>query len=209
MKRYVITLLLLVLGIVFSFQSVFSQDGWQWLNPLPQGNPLRDVYLFNDTTAIAVGSAGTVMKTHDKGETWDIQYHINSTTLGLSLVTFANDNLGITCEYTNKIYRTTDGGNDWETHTIGDYYFNDICALTEKKWLMSASGKMLRSSDGGLSWTEVIAEESIYLEGMTVIDTNNVLVVGLKDIEGFGQRGIVMTTRDGGLQLESTILYDD
>ena len=59
-----------VLLFVWLFPQVVFGQGWEWQNPLPQGNTLRDVQLFSANTAIAVGDAGTVMKTTDGGESW-------------------------------------------------------------------------------------------------------------------------------------------
>jgi len=50
-----------------------AQKTWQWHNPLPQGNDLESVYSFNQTTAIAVGSSGTINKTTDGGSSWDFK----------------------------------------------------------------------------------------------------------------------------------------
>lgn len=44
-------------------------SGWQWGNPLPQGNTLRAAS-FAGTTGYAVGDFGTLLKTTDGGATW-------------------------------------------------------------------------------------------------------------------------------------------
>ena len=62
--------------IVIIFLSLASQifpQGWFWQNPIPQGNRLQDLYTFSLNTAIAVGDAGTVIKTTDGGESWTSQ----------------------------------------------------------------------------------------------------------------------------------------
>ena len=43
---------------------------WFWQNPLPQGQTLKDEHVFDENTAIAVGEAGTIIKTTDKGISW-------------------------------------------------------------------------------------------------------------------------------------------
>lgn len=45
-----------------------SRDGWCWLHPLPQGNPLSAVYMRSTSEAFAVGLAGTVVQW--VGGTW-------------------------------------------------------------------------------------------------------------------------------------------
>ena len=42
--------------------------GWEWQNPLPQGNTLRAVWGSSATDVFAVGDAGTIV--HYDGTTW-------------------------------------------------------------------------------------------------------------------------------------------
>ncbi|MDW5594028.1 YCF48-related protein [Conexibacter stalactiti] len=46
-----------------------GSSGWQWGNPLPQGNTLRAAS-FAGATGYAVGDFGTLLKTSDGGATW-------------------------------------------------------------------------------------------------------------------------------------------
>jgi photosystem II stability/assembly factor-like uncharacterized protein len=46
-----------------------GSSGWQWGNPLPQGNTLR-AESFAGTTGYAAGDFGTLLKTTDGGSTW-------------------------------------------------------------------------------------------------------------------------------------------
>ncbi len=50
-----------------SFSSVLPQSGWYWQNPVPQGNPLHDVFFINDTNGWAVGDLGSILYTRDQG----------------------------------------------------------------------------------------------------------------------------------------------
>jgi photosystem II stability/assembly factor-like uncharacterized protein len=48
-----------------------GSSGWQWGNPLPQGNSLHDIaFQPGTTTGYAVGDFGTILKTPDAGITW-------------------------------------------------------------------------------------------------------------------------------------------
>lgn len=44
-----------------------AQDTWTWVNPTPQGSDLNDIHIFDENTPVAVGNAGTVIKTTDGG----------------------------------------------------------------------------------------------------------------------------------------------
>src|SRR4051812_14542883 len=46
-----------------------SQSGWSWGAPTPQGNTLTAID-FVDGRGYAAGTAGTVLRTDDKGTTW-------------------------------------------------------------------------------------------------------------------------------------------
>jgi hypothetical protein len=47
--------------------TIQAQQTWQWQNPFPQGNDLYGVHSYNQTTANAVGTVGTIIKTTDGG----------------------------------------------------------------------------------------------------------------------------------------------
>lgn len=57
----------ILLLLVFSCAPAFSAE-WEWVNPLPNGNPIYNVYALPDGTAYAVGWARTVM--HYDGSSW-------------------------------------------------------------------------------------------------------------------------------------------
>jgi len=54
--------------LVLIHDKLVAQDGWFWQKPLPQGNSLSAVKVFDENTAIVVGSAGTIMKTSNGGK---------------------------------------------------------------------------------------------------------------------------------------------
>jgi photosystem II stability/assembly factor-like uncharacterized protein len=67
-----------VLGLVLGFSGPLASlaaPGWSWQNPLPQGNTLLGVSVLDANTLIAVGAAGTAMKTTDGGATWAVQHY--------------------------------------------------------------------------------------------------------------------------------------
>ena len=93
------------------------QEGWFWQNPLPQGNNLRDLYTFSLNTAIAVGDAGTIIKTTNGGESWFSQ----TSGIGnrLTSVHFSDNNAGWAVGYWGIIINTTNGGKTWTSQTSG------------------------------------------------------------------------------------------
>ncbi len=104
MKRIVIFLLL--------SSTLFSQ-GWQWQYPKPQGNTLWDLHIVNESTAVAVGELGTVIKTTDGGETWEVEHHICGMSGHLVSVYFQDAVTGWAVGSNGTMLKTTDGGDNW------------------------------------------------------------------------------------------------
>jgi len=93
--------------------NIIAQEDWFWQNPLPQGNPLYDVHIFNSNTAIVVGNIGTVMKTTDGGTSWNMQRYAGGWSNNLYSVHFVDSNIGWAVGHTGQILQTTDGGEIW------------------------------------------------------------------------------------------------
>jgi hypothetical protein len=51
-----------------STQTIFSLTGWEWQNPLPQGNDLSRVWGSSPSNVFAVGYGGTIL--HYDGSAW-------------------------------------------------------------------------------------------------------------------------------------------
>ena len=100
-------LTLLTVGLVLTAVSA-AQSGWYWQNPLPQGNSLRAVAVLDGKTVIAVGDAGTILRTTDGGASWRRQF--SGTANHLYGVSFTDANTGTAVGEGGTILRTTTGG---------------------------------------------------------------------------------------------------
>ena len=137
------------IGMLFVLSTrLFSQNGWYWQNPLPQGNPLHDVVVFDQNTAIAVGRASTVMKTVNGGTDWDIQYYAGETTAYLEAMHFVSSTTGWTVGY---------DGYNWD-------------------------GVILKTTDGGSSWTNQVTNGLDDLRGVYFLDANTGWAVGYNTV---------------------------
>ncbi|MEK9136761.1 MAG: hypothetical protein AAB393_06520, partial [Bacteroidota bacterium] len=77
-----------VMSLVCMAGTSNAQTAWQWRNPLPQGNRLNGVHVFDANTAVAVGTAGTVLRTTNAGASWATQHYAGGTTDNLRGVVF-------------------------------------------------------------------------------------------------------------------------
>ena len=67
MKRFFVLAVL-----ILSYSLSFAQ-GWEWLNPLPQGNDLIDLEYLGENQLLSAGYYGTAIISDDGGEEWSIQ----------------------------------------------------------------------------------------------------------------------------------------
>jgi len=90
---------------------------WTWQNPLPQGNTLQDVSFIDTNNGFAVGSTGTILRTTDGGNNWDIL--TSGTNDDFYGVSFVDANTGTVVGNFGAILRTTDAGNHWTIQRDG------------------------------------------------------------------------------------------
>ncbi len=134
---------------------------WIWQNPLPQGNTLNDVNVFNDGSAIAIGYNGTVIKTKDNGNTWindSIGYKNN-----LNSMYFINESTGWIVGDSGLILKTINKGNTWEEQSWNDTLNVNLLSVyfinADTGWIgsdvspiYSQFGILLKTIDGGKTW---------------------------------------------------------
>ena len=146
--------------LLFMFEQISAQQGWQWQYPKPQGNTLRDIFVFNQNTAIAVGDLGTVIKTYDGGENWNVQHHAGGTDIDLYSVHFTDTLNGWAAGgiwFTNKnvLLKTGNGGKTWtEIKTDTTLPYNSVYFVNvDTGFVFGEDGIILRTTDGGNSWS--------------------------------------------------------
>ena len=189
MKKIYIAFFYLLTSITFishTFAQTTNGNGWQWQYPKPQGNTLKDIFVFDKGTAIAVGDLGTVIKTTDGGNSWDVQHHAGGTDAGLNSVYFLDALNGWTVGG-NVVLKTRDGGNTWlqvKTDTTLGYnsvYFVDA----DTGFVFGEDGIILRTTNGGSSWDTRSIDNyiGIYLDvfqfnAVTFLDKQTGFLVG-------------------------------
>ena len=118
MKTYTIILVIFIFSLI-SIKTNAQQYGWYVIDPvsIPGTPDFSDVFFTDDNTGwITFGNINNISKTVDGGETFEVQ----TTQLETNAIYMLNANEGYSGGASGFVYRTTNGGTNWNFHgTIG------------------------------------------------------------------------------------------
>ena len=130
--------------------------GWEWQNPLPQGNAISAIRFAGDKLhGWAVGADGVILYTADGGFRWENQpTRLINALNGLYVFdrqhAFAVGARGL-------ILETRNGGEKWiEIKTPAkDHLYSITFAADDRRhgWAVGTYGCIVTTSDGGASWS--------------------------------------------------------
>jgi photosystem II stability/assembly factor-like uncharacterized protein len=158
MKRLSSAVLALALAVLVAAISANAADvtvghsGWNWGNPLPQGNTLRAVE-FEDSLGFAAGGFGTLLRTDDGGATWTGVR--TGTTTPLTSVAIADAN-AVVAGGGCVLLRSDDAGQTFKRLGLncGGSRITDVAfPSAQNGFVLLASGALLRTTDGGGTFT--------------------------------------------------------
>lgn len=139
-------------------KTVNGGDNWALLEP-SFFSYIKSVMFISDQTGWisgSMGNQGKVAKTTNGGQNWTVQ--LDNVFNAVNQVYFRNSQTGFASCY-KKIYRTTNGGTDWDSVTINTEVrdINCIVFVTPQTGFAAASvysnsGGVLKTFDGGLNW---------------------------------------------------------
>ena len=156
--KIIITLLnIMILLLLPEKNNLNAQTSFFWQHPLPTGNQFEAVKFINQQTGIAVGAAGTIMKTTNGGVNWVVQpspiyaYLWDVTYVDINIwivvgVDVSSGNNGI-------ILRTTNGGNNWviiQNQSGANYKGVDF--PSPNAGYVVGAGTVHKSTDQGATW---------------------------------------------------------
>lgn len=184
MTKYI----LISIALLLSCNALLNAQGWTWQNPLPQGNDLNEISIINEDIAYAVGDVGTIIKTVDGGESWEVLSKINNynnfSVRDITGVYFINENTGfaVSSDYGNHlVFKTTDAGETWSSYNVGER-FSSVLFIDQNIGFIAGGhcesagcyGKMKKTTDGGESWYEVFNQPDVgvlasvyFIDGIT------------------------------------------
>jgi len=160
---------LLLLCLLFAPMVAQAQDpnrGWQWQNPLPQGNSISAIRFSPDKKrGWAVGSNGVVLTTNNGGFEWEEQETPANTTLyGL----YIKDRSRIVITGARGVVLTTNnGGEKWVLRPSGvrDHLFAVTFAPKNPLlgWAVGTFGSIIATTDGGKTWKSQTSQTNSHL----------------------------------------------
>lgn len=156
--------------------------GVHWI--LKPSNTTRDlsfITFVNPQVGWAGSGDSAIVKTNDGGETWVPQVMKGS----VSSISFVNALNGMAVGY-GTVLKTTDGGATWISipGPSNNPFFITIQCLTAQDIIISGRG-IARSSDGGLTWTQI---STMNVADLSFADKRNGWAVG----------DSIIRTTDGG-----------
>lgn len=176
-----------------SHQLKTTDGGSNWLKIGDENIVFRSISPLNSTLGYAVGDAGKILKTTN-GTSWTKQLVNNAS--NLNSVKFINDNEGIVVGNNGTILKTINGGiaigtsSGWNLITLSGISKNlnavDFIDANEGFIVGDAyssipgMGNVLRTLDGGISWSSVTGINSQNLKDIQLFDANLGWALGAK-----------------------------
>ena len=202
-----------------------GQSSWSWLNPSTQGNPLAGLGFFDAQHGIAVGEAGTIIRTDDGGATWTNTSHaagINTSFIALDIV---DAQMAIAVGEYGLVLSTTDRGTTWSVpagpaplerlvsvsfsgtdtgYVVGSIETPLYPGLPSLPPYFPSSGSIYRTTDGGSTWEDQMPSaqgptmETVFDVPVDIAAVTSDVAVAVGFVNTGTAIGTIFRTTDGG-----------
>ena len=176
----------LILGSVPAFLSGHAATAPT--NPAVNEN-FYGVEIVKDSAWI-VGYYGTILRSTDRGQTWEIQS--SAARNALFTVRFTDASKGWISGSYGSALQTSDGGKNWFARPIGtaEHLFASYWLDQSHGWMAGSRGITSRTNDGGRSWTHTTVPGDLTFSGLAFLDASRGWLAG--------EFGVIFQTLDGG-----------
>ncbi len=156
---------------------------------VPADGTLDAVSFVDDKHGWAVGHLGLILATADGGETWTQQRVDTAVDQPLFSVVFRDVNEGWAVGLWSLVLHTTDGGKNWETLKVDPApgakkadknLYHIFLDHTGALYVAAEQGNVLRSKDGGQTWTYLHTGYAGSFWSGVVARDGSILVGGLR-----------------------------
>jgi photosystem II stability/assembly factor-like uncharacterized protein len=130
----------------------YSDGSFNWRRPGPQGNDLHSIACASAATCVAVGDAGTLLRTSDGGSTWSLSAtHLGENLNGVACPTAM---MCIAVGDGGTLFTSTDGGGTWRYQSGAPRVtLSAVACLTATACVaVGDGGAITRTTDGGVTW---------------------------------------------------------
>ena len=173
MKKIIIT----VLSIVVTINLTAQNQGWNFINPVSEGNELFSVSFCDENEGYAVGLNGTILHSINGGETWEKSE--SPTEFDLFGVSFFSSTDAIAVGDYGIILRKS-FSSSWMVQSEYLYPKLNYIEFIDQNigFIVGDVGTLLRSTDGGDNWVILNSNTFSNLNAISLIDASNLIAVG-------------------------------
>lgn len=198
----------LIISFLFISQCIFSQSGWFWQNPLPQGNDLKDLFFVTSSTAYCI-NYDNILKSTDSGKTWDILY---TGFKGFNSALYIYDeNMGFIYLDSAYLIKTTNGGISWrivskpDIKLVKKIYFQNLMNgyIISDKQRFETGALLSRTTNGGRTWTPIIYTDYLILQDINFPSHDTGYIIGYTSSGNNQYNLIISKTTNAGLTWSS------
>jgi len=200
----------LVLTFVFSFSLLTNLNAqWEILNEGFKGG-LNTIDFVNENVGWIAGWGGTLLKTTDGGENWNItsineNWYINQIDFINELIGWAIGSMYDSTGGYAIIIKSSDGGSNWLLQKqILDEGLNSLYVIDENNAFTVGGNKIYKTINGGTNWVNVSTNptnrnyNSVWFQ-----DSQTGVVVGSFYNGSFDRGAITKTTNGGSTWIET------
>ena len=169
-KKIIIFSILVVIsclvGVFDSFAKTLNSDD------------LLCTYFCDNNSGWAAGRWGTLLKTDDGGNTWNIVPTPTKKTL--TGIYFFDQKMGWIVGEAGTIFKTEDGGKSWHPQMSPvPFYLMDVFFVSEKQgWIVTERTHILSTDNGGETWKISFKDEDLILKSIVFSDSLHGWTVG-------------------------------
>jgi photosystem II stability/assembly factor-like uncharacterized protein len=178
-----------------NYEILKTNDGgnsWTIVNSTPSYYLLRDVSFVSANTGVAVGENGIILRTTNKGLTWNPIP--SNTTLALTSIEFFNKTKGVIVGSGGILLKTSDGGSSWTQSNGGiTESLNSINVIDKNTgFAVGDAGIIVRTNNAGRTWMKINTSYSNSLSDVNFIDSNTGYIAS-------SVNGDILKSVDGGM----------
>jgi photosystem II stability/assembly factor-like uncharacterized protein len=174
---------------ILSAPPVFPQERVTWNREPAFRDNFYDVAISGNLAWI-VGYYGTMLRSRDRGLTWELQP--SGTTEALFRMIFRGQKSGWVAGSYGTILHTQDSGKSWQKQkTAAEEHLFGVDFIDERQgWAVGSRGTVLTTDDGGVTWVSRDIGEDVILNDVRFLDAKQGWAVG--------EFGRIYHSEDGG-----------